>query len=124
MILPSRFSPRIRLLLRVGVVLGVLVGIHVALHRGLTAEASSRVAALEREFGAARLAAARAPGNAPDAEDPGFAAWRADEALWNASREHREAVEWRRVFRTSILVSCAVQVAIVLTIAARVLRAR
>lgn len=113
-----------RRLLKVGGLLLLLVGIHAALFQMLVGGAGQRVAALEQEHGAQALDAAKSPGKAPAVESPTFAAWRAEEALWNAARERDEARARRRLLGTAILVSCGVQVVLLLAIGVRVLRAR
>lgn len=88
----------------------------------LTGSAAERVDALEREHGAERLAGARDPGPAPAAEEPDFAAWREDEAVWRAVRERDEAQARRRLIGLAILVSAGVQILLVLAIGVRAMR--
>lgn len=115
---------RNRRLLKVGGLMLLLVGIHAALFQALVGAAGERVQALEKEHGADRLDGAKNPGTAPSAESPTFATWRDQEALWHAARERDEARARRRLLGTAILVSCGVQVLLLLMIGVRVLRSR
>lgn len=123
--LPARHpGVRARRLLKVSALLLVLIGIHAVLFQVLVGAAGERVEALEREHGAERLEGARAPGPAPAVESADFATWRAEEALWSAARERGEARTRRQLLGTAILVSCGVQVLLLLAIGVRVLRSR